>query len=156
MYGRFFGLHALGSMTGNKHERTTTGPLGPSASVYRCGRALVTWLTHGRNVTFALVRFSIHYAISALLQTFNGTAGKILIETRYDSDVPTMTSSGNVVLLSYIKEMRNLGVAATAGRTNTLENGISCLTTAVRQYSCFLQNIYGCTSLISSKSNSDL
>ena len=44
------------------------------------------------------------------------------------SDAPGITSPGNVVLLSYTKEMRNLGVAAAAGRTNTLENGISYMT----------------------------
>ena len=59
-----------------------------------------------------------------------------------------MTSLGNVVLLPYIEEMRNFGVAATVGRTNTLENRISYMT--VRQRSRFLQNIYGCTYLISS------
>ena len=63
-----------------------------------------------------------------LLQISNGTAERILIGTRYDPDVPKMTSLDNVVLLLYIKERRNLGVAATAGRTNTLENGISYMT----------------------------
>ena len=46
-----------------------------------------------------------------LLQIFNGTAETILmIGTRYDTDTPRMTSPGNVVLLPYIKEMRNLAV----------------------------------------------
>ena len=35
-----------------------------------------------------------------------------------------LTSPDNVVLLPYLKEMRNLGVVATTGRTNTLEDGI--------------------------------
>ena len=91
-----------------------------------------------------------------LLKIFTGTDANVLIGTWYDSDVPTMTLPGNVVLLSYIKEMQNLGVKATAGRTNTLENGTSYSTTAVRPYSCLLQNIYGGTSLIGSRSNSDL
>ena len=46
-----------------------------------------------------------------LLKIFNGTAEKTLaIGMRYDSDAPRMTSSGNAVLLPYIKEMRNLAV----------------------------------------------
>ena len=49
-----------------------------------------------------------------LLKISNGTDAKVLIETWYDSDVPTMTLPGNVVLLSYIKEVQNLGVKATA------------------------------------------
>ena len=52
-----------------------------------------------------------------------------------------MTSLGNVVLLQYIKEMRNLRVMAMAEWTHTVENGISYMT--VRQRSRFLQNIYG-------------
>ena len=35
-----------------------------------------------------------------------------------------LTSPDNVVLLPYLKEMQNLGVVATTGRTNTLEDGI--------------------------------
>ena len=75
------------------------------------------------NVRFALVRFSVDDAISYPITDFQQYGGKkILIVTRYDLDVPKMTSPGTVVLLP----MRNLsGVAATAGRTSTLGTGIS-------------------------------
>ena len=65
MYGRFFELLALGN-TNNRgqHERTNTGPLESSASMYKCARALITWLTRGRNITFTSLRFSVPYAIS--------------------------------------------------------------------------------------------
>ena len=36
-----------------------------------------------------------------------------------------LTSPDNVVILPYLKEMRNLGGVATAGQTSTLEDGIS-------------------------------
>ena len=45
-----------------------------------------------------------------------------------------MTSPGSVILVSYIKKMRNLGVAATAGRTNALENEISYMTKRQRSF----------------------
>ena len=65
MYGRSFELLTLGNTNNRRqHERTYTGLLGSSASVYKYARALITWLTRGRNVTFTLLRFSVPYAIS--------------------------------------------------------------------------------------------
>ena len=131
MYGRFFGLPALGNTNDGQTRANEHGTLlEPSASVYRYLRALVRWLTHGRNITFALVRFSVHDAISyPTCSDFRQYGGINLVkfETRYNFGCAESDVTGQPGSSALQKEMRTLGIAATAQRTNTLENESSYL-----------------------------
>ena len=88
-----------------------------------------------------------------LLQIFNDTTEKIwtigTVGVRHaNNDIIT----GQCGYLAIHKEVRNLGVAITVGRINTLENGISYLASIFVCFEIFVDVLL----LISSKSNPDL
>ena len=110
MDGRFFGFLALENTIngGKKHERTKTGSLGPSASVYICAQTHgVTWLKRRKRQICVSTLFGTlcdiipYYRFSTIRQKH--------LETRYDFGCTqnNETSPGSVGLLP-LKEMRNL------------------------------------------------